>query len=140
MDINQITPDYAVSPQISATDIAALAEAGFKTIVCNRPDVEVPVEFQAEAIRIATEAAGLRFILNPITHGNLTQDTVDTQKSALDCEGPTFAYCASGNRSTVMWALVNAPNVPADDLIQAAANCGYSLEGLRPQLDALRSS
>lgn len=140
MDINQITPDYAVSPQIAASDVATLVEAGFKTIICNRPDVEVPVEYQADAIRAAVEAHGLRFVLNPITHGQLNQSNLDLQAEGLNAEGPTFAYCASGNRSTVMWALVNASTTPADDLINAAAAGGYSLEGLRPQLEALATS
>ncbi len=136
MDINQITPDYAVSPQIAASDVAALVEAGFKTIICNRPDVEVPVEYQADAIRAAVESHGLRFVLNPITHGQLSQENLDLQAEGLAAEGPTFAYCASGNRSTVMWALVNAATTPVDDLIAAAAQGGYSLEGMRPQLEA----
>jgi len=137
MDINQITPDYAVSPQIAASDVAILVQAGFKTVICNRPDVEVPTEYQADAIRAAVESHGLRFVLNPITHGQLSQENVDLQAQGLNCEGPTFAYCASGNRSTVMWALVNASTTSADVLIETAAKGGYSLEGLRPQLDAL---
>lgn len=42
MDIKQLSTNYAVSPQIDAADVVAIARAGFKTIICNRPDMEVP--------------------------------------------------------------------------------------------------
>ena len=35
----------------------------------------------------------------------------------MQADGPVFAYCASGNRSSVVWALTQAGKVPADDLI-----------------------
>ena len=52
----------------------------------------------------------------------------------MQADGPVFAYCASGNRSSVVWALTQAGKVPADDLIATAARWGYNLEPIRPQL------
>ena len=66
MDIRQITPDYAVSPQIEPADIAAIKAAGFRTVICNRPDEEVTAELGAAAMRDAAEAAGLAFVDNPV--------------------------------------------------------------------------
>ena len=51
--------------------------------------------------------------------------------------GPVLAYCASGNRSSIVWALSQAGKASADDLISAGARWGYMLEGLRPQIEAL---
>jgi len=50
---------------------------------------------------------------------------------------PVFAYCASGNRSSVVWALAQAGRLSTDDLIAIPARYGYNLEPLRAQLDAL---
>jgi uncharacterized protein (TIGR01244 family) len=47
------------------------------------------------------------------------------------------AYCASGNRSTIVWALGVAGEVPVDEILQCAAKNGYDLAWLRPQLEAL---
>lgn len=138
MDIRQITPDYAVSPQIAPEDLPALQEAGFTTVICNRPDVENPVELQAEVLKVATEAAGLRFVELPVVHSELTMETVQAQADAIAAsDGPVFAYCASGTRSSIVWALSQAGKMPTQEIIAAAANAGYDLSHLAPQLEAL---
>ena len=138
MDIRPLSETFAVSPQISPEDLAAIKAAGFTTIVCNRPDQEVPPGVQADDIRRAAEAQGLRFVMNPLSHGSLTMDHSETQGRALsEAEGPVFAYCASGNRSSILWALSQAGKVPTDDLVEAGARAGYHLEMIRPQIDQL---
>ena len=138
MDIRPLSDDYAVSPQIAPTDVAAIAEAGFTTLVCNRPDGEIPPDLQADAIRAAAEAAGLHFVLNPVVGGAITMDNVTAQANAMsDSAGPVLAYCASGNRSSVVWALAHAGKHPTDDLIAIPARHGYGLEPFRATIDHL---
>ncbi|MDJ1007287.1 MAG: TIGR01244 family sulfur transferase [Paracoccaceae bacterium] len=138
MDRRQITDAYSVSPQIEPGDVAALAADGVRVLINNRPDAEVPPELQSDAIRQAAEAAGLAFLDNPVVHGALTLEIVERQKTALDgAGGPVHAYCASGNRSTIVWGLGVAGEIDTDAIIARAAAAGYTLEGLRPQLDAL---
>ena len=138
MDIRQLSPTYAVSPQIDAEDIAAIADAGFKTIICNRPDEEILPSHYATVIEAAATDAGLTFVIIPVTHYGLNTDMIAAQKAAIDAsEGPTLAYCASGTRSSIVWALGQARCMPADDILKATADAGYDLAGMRPQLDAL---
>ena len=138
MDIRHLTERYAVSPQIAPEDVAAIRAAGFTTIIDNRPDGEIPPDVQAEAVRRAAEAAGLAFVLNPVIGGAITRENVEIQRDVLDqAPGPVFAYCASGNRSSIVWALGQAGRRTADDLIAATARFGYNLEPFRPQIDAL---
>ncbi|WP_264210011.1 TIGR01244 family sulfur transferase [Leisingera thetidis] len=141
MDARVITPRYSVSPQISAEDLPAIAAAGYKTVICNRPDEEVPPSHQAEAIRAAAETAGLRFELLPLTHQTMTPENVALQRELYEgCEGPVLAYCASGTRCSVAWALSQACDMSADDILQKTQAAGYQLDGLRPALDALAGS
>lgn len=138
MDIRPLTDGYAVSPQIAAEDAAEIAAAGFKTVICNRPDAEVPEEFQAAAIRAAVEAAGMTFVLNPVVGGAITPDNVRGQGGAIaNQSGPILAYCASGNRSSVVWAMSQAGSRPVDELIATPAQYGYNLEPLRPILEQM---
>ncbi|UWQ34916.1 TIGR01244 family phosphatase [Leisingera sp. M527] len=138
MDARVITPRYSVSPQISAEDLPAIADAGFKTVICNRPDAEVPPSHQAEAIRAAAEAAGLRFEVLPLTHQTMTPENAARQRALYEgCEGPVLAYCASGTRCSVVWALSQACDMCADDILLKTAAAGYQLDGLRPALDSL---
>ena len=134
MDIRPITPAFAASPQIDPADAAAIKAAGFVTVICNRPDAEVPPSHQADAMRQAIEAEGLTFVVNPVTHQGLNAEMVEIQKNAA-AAGKTLAYCASGTRSTIVWALGQAGEMPADEIIAAGANAGYDLSGLRGRLD-----
>ena len=134
MDIRRITPDYAVSPQIEPEDLPEIAAQGFRTVICNRPDSENPAELSSEVMRIAAEAAGLRFVDNPVTHPTMTTERIARQAEALG-EGPVLAYCASGTRSSVLWSLAQAGRRPTDEIIAATGRAGYDLSGLRPRLE-----
>jgi uncharacterized protein (TIGR01244 family) len=138
MDIRPITPDYAVSPQIDPADMAAIRAAGFVAVIDNRPDAEIPPHLHTAAMQAAAQAAGLAFTANPVVPGAMTMDTVTAQGAAIAAAGgPVLAYCASGNRSSVVWALSQAGSRPTDDLIGLPARHGYQLEHLRPQIEAL---
>lgn len=138
MDIRAITPDYAVSPQIEPGDLPAIKAAGYVTVIDNRPDGEIPPHLHADAMRTAAEALGLTFVLNPVVGGALTMANVTAQGAAIAAStGPVFAYCASGNRSSIVWALANAGKLSPDELIGLPARFGYQLEHLRPQIEAL---
>jgi uncharacterized protein (TIGR01244 family) len=138
MDIRQITPDYAVSPQITLADLAAIKAAGFTTVIDNRPDGEVAPDLHTGQMRAAAAALGLIFVANPVISGAMTMDNVTAQGAAIAAStGPVFAYCASGNRSSVVWALSQAGKLPVDDLVGLPAKFGYQLDHLRPQIAAL---
>lgn len=137
MDLRKITDTYTVTPQIEPSDVATLAEMGVKTLICNRPDNENPVPLQAAAIQAEAEAHGIAFVFNPFSGMAMTQDNVDEQVDAIAAsEGPVVAYCASGNRCTIVWAFGAAGHVPVDDIIKIATSHGYQFEQLRPALEA----
>ncbi|MFN4191937.1 MAG: TIGR01244 family sulfur transferase [Tabrizicola sp.] len=138
MDIRAITPEYAVSPQIEPADLAAIKAAGYVTVIDNRPDGEIPPHLQSAEMRRAAEALGLVFVANPVIGGAVTMENVTAQGAAIAASaGPVFAYCASGNRSSIVWALANAGKRPVDELVGLPARFGYQLDHLRPQIEAL---
>jgi uncharacterized protein (TIGR01244 family) len=137
MDIRPLSDDYAVTPQIAPEDAGAIAAAGFDTVVCNRPDGEVPPELQAEALRPALEAAGLRLVVNPVVGGALSMENVEAQKAAIEGGEKVLAYCASGNRSSIVWALALAGTRPTEELVAAGAQYGYQVPQFRELVDKL---
>ncbi|KUF10293.1 TIGR01244 family sulfur transferase [Pseudoponticoccus marisrubri] len=138
MDMREITPVYHVSPQISVEDVAEIKEAGIRLVICNRPDEEVAPDQQADAIGAAVEAAGLDFARLPLTHRTMNAENVSRQSELIaGAEGKVLAYCASGTRCTVVWALGHVGTLGVDDTLSAAAQAGYDLSGMRPTLEAL---
>ena len=138
MDIHPLTPRYAVTPQIDAADMTEIAAAGFTTVICNRPDDEVGPEQASDTMRRAAEAAGLRYEVLPLVQETLTPDNAARQRGIIeDADGPVLAYCRSGTRCTVIWALGQAGRMPVDEILQKAAEAGYQIDGLRPTLEAL---
>ncbi|MCF7747575.1 TIGR01244 family phosphatase [Sulfitobacter sp. M39] len=137
MDIRQITPRFFAAPQIDPSDMEAIKEAGITLILCNRPDAEVPPSHQHAAIQTAAEAAGLRFAVQELTHQTMTPDVIARNREiGVAQDEVVLAYCASGTRSTIAWALGQAGEQPADALIEAARAGGYDLSHMRGVLSA----
>ncbi|WP_227268660.1 TIGR01244 family sulfur transferase [Roseobacter weihaiensis] len=137
MDIRQITPHFFAAPQLSPEDLPEIRASGIRRVLCNRPDIEVPPSHQMAAMEKAAAVAGLEFVVQPLTHQTMTPEVIATNRALIEeCDGPVLAYCASGTRSTIAWALGVAGDMPVDDIITAARAGGYDLENLRPTLEA----
>ncbi|WAX94057.1 TIGR01244 family sulfur transferase [Aminobacter sp. NyZ550] len=107
MEYRQITDDYSVSGQITPDEVAAIKAAGFKSVICNRPDNEQPGQPSADSVKAAVEAAGLAFRYIPVISGAMTGDNVADMADALDeMDGPVFAYCRSGTRCTNLYMAI----------------------------------
>ena len=139
MDLRQLSPNLAVSDQIQPEDVSALAEAGFKVLINNRPDPEVGPGIDHAAMSEAAEKAGMRYHYLPFRPGEVTPQLISGFGEALADPGPTIAYCRSGNRSTVLWALNQAGKQPVDEILATAAAAGYDLTGVRPLIESLAS-
>lgn len=127
------------SPQIGAAEVAEAAAMGVTLIVNNRPDGEAPEEPQGAEIEAAARAAGLDYTAIPVTHAGFSLPQVEAMRAALDgAEGPVLAYCRSGTRSTLLWALAEAQaGRDPEALSAAAAQAGYDLGPVRMIMDTL---
>ena len=138
MDLRPLDEITSATSMIAPEDMEALAREGVTAVICNRRDAEVPPPLQAAAMQAAAEAAGLAFTYNPVAMPNLTLQAVEEQADAIEgADGRVVAYCASGTRSAVLWALARAGRMETDAILAATAAAGYPLEGLRGQIDAL---
>ncbi|MGN3974234.1 TIGR01244 family sulfur transferase [Tsuneonella sp. SYSU-LHT278] len=134
-DAKVLTEDLSVRGQMSPAEVSAAREAGFGTIICNRPDYEAPGQTTAGEIRAAAQAAGMTFVHNPIAPGNPTPDAIQRQGDAIrEADGKVLAYCGSGQRATMLWMLANPHEFDADERIARANEAGYDLAALRPRL------
>ncbi|WP_417242570.1 TIGR01244 family sulfur transferase [Celeribacter sp.] len=131
MDFNTVNDGLTVSGQITLEEVQILADKGFRTVIDNRPDEEVEGALQSEAMAQAVKAAGLNFLYLPIYPGQFTGDLIDeTKKAFAELDGPIYAYCRSGTRSVTAWALSQAGEQPAGDIMKQAAGAGYDLSAI----------
>ncbi len=126
----KVTDALTVSPQIQADDIEAIKSAGFRSILCNRPDNEEPGQPAFAAIEAAAEAAGIEIRHQPVISGGLTQEDVDGFKEVVrEMPKPVFAYCRSGTRCIMLWALAESADRPMAEVLEIARKAGYNLGG-----------
>ena len=142
MDVRTLTPQQSVGPQIGLEDVAALKAAGFTTLINNRPDEEIALSGgpSSEAVAAAAAEAGLAYHYVPIPGSGFGPEQVYAMRDVIEAaEGPVFAYCRSGTRSSNVWAICMAGSMPADEIIAAGRAGGYELSGmaslLEPRLD-----
>lgn len=135
MDIRRIDDGVAVTPQIAAADIPAIAEAGFRAIICNRPDGEERGQPAFDEVRAAAAEAGIEIRFQPVMSGAVTDADADAFAANLgDLPGPVLAYCRSGTRCAALWALARSRDLPVEQVLEATRRAGYEMAGLAPRL------
>ena len=135
MELKRINDHLSVCGQIAPEDVASLKAAGFVTIINNRPDGESPDQVPGAEIEAAAKAAGLAYYAIPLGREGVSPDMVEKTHAALEgSNGPVFAFCRSGTRSTTLWALSQAGEREAGEIISQAAEAGYDMSHLAGHL------
>jgi len=136
-----ITTDIMVAPQISVDAVAEAKAAGVALIINNRPEGESDDQVPGADIEAAARAAGMDYVAIPITHSGFSQPQVMAMVEALQgAQGKILAYCRSGTRSTLLWALAeSAQGGDPDALTNMAAKAGYDVSPVRPLMDMLKA-
>jgi len=124
---------FVADRQIAPADIPAVAVAGIRLIVNNRPDGEEPGQPSSAEMETAARAAGLGYRHIPVA-GGFPAEQVEAMADALG-HGPVLAFCRSGTRSTFLWALARSSRgADSEALIRKAAAAGYDLRPLAAYL------
>ncbi len=142
MEIRKLNDEISVAGQILPTDVSYIAQQGFKTILCNRPDGEVNDQPTIDAIKQAAEDCGLDIIFQPVLTSGITDQNIKEFSVITDnVKGPMLAFCRTGTRCTFLWALSeSSKGRPADELITMAADAGYDLSSIAGRLQVAAGS
>jgi uncharacterized protein (TIGR01244 family) len=135
----KLTDQVLASPQIDLADIATAAAQGVTLIINNRPEGESEDQTPGAAIEAAARAAGLGYVAIPVTHAGFSEAQVKAMAEALaGAQGGVLAYCRSGTRSTLLWALAEAScGTDPETLAHHAAQAGYDIGPVRALVDML---
>lgn len=134
--ISFITPNFAVAPQLSPDDFAELEAKGFRALISNRPDTEEGVALSSHQAATLAWRHGIRFRHVPARMDEVLDDAIvsDFANALAEVQGPVLAYCKSGTRAAILWALVAARQQPVDCVLDALQGAGYDLAFLRDDL------
>lgn len=138
--IKRLTDTLSVAPQISEADLAALAAKGFRSVINNRPDGEEPDQPASHVLARAARAGGIAYRHIPVVSGQLQDAQARAFAQALaELPAPTLAFCRTGTRSTMLWALQATASLDDQAILARAAAAGYDLTAFAPRLHAFRS-
>ena len=130
----RVTDQYSVSPQIAVADVDEAARQGFRLIINNRPEGEDPAQPPARDIEAAAANAGLAYVHIPVRGGPGAEQVEAHRRAVAEAGGPTLAFCRSGTRSIVTWAvgeLLSGART-RDELVRLGREAGYDLSGVLP--------
>jgi len=104
MNVRKIDANFAVTGQITPEQVKAISDAGYKSIVCARPDNEEGGQPSFDAVARAAEAQGLQIIHIPVSGGLGEGQIVRFQTAWKDLPKPVLGYCRSGARAGSLYA------------------------------------
>jgi uncharacterized protein (TIGR01244 family) len=104
--MRELDDKVLVSGQIRPEEVAALGAEGVALIINNRPDGEEPGQPRGVEIEEAAAAAGIDYRSVPIIRGIGPADVESMQEAMSASSGKVLAFCRSGTRSALVWALV----------------------------------
>lgn len=113
------------------------AAQGFKAIINNRPDGEEEGQIAAAEMEAMAAKHGMEFMHVPVVSGKIDDAAVAKMGMALgSLKRPVLAYCRTGTRSTILWALSEAGSTDANHIIRTAKAAGYDLSAIADRLKA----
>jgi len=125
----QLDDRTLVSGQIRPEEVAGLAEQGVTMLINNRPDGEEADQPLAADIEAAAEAAGISYRHVPILRGIGPADIEAMQEALRAAQGgQALAFCRSGNRSALTWALaMRAEGLAREEVEQRVTDAGFNV-------------
>ena len=135
MKLAILTPNVTALPQPSVDDIGELAKRGYRSIIGNRPEGEAPDQPQWTDLKAAATSRGMEAVHIPVVASQISEADVRAFAEAMErLPKPIAAFCRTGTRSALLWALANDVSLTVDERIAIAARDGYDLEPFRSLL------
>ncbi len=135
----RLDDNILVAPQIDPADLAEAKLQGVTLVINNRPDGEAADQPSGAEIGVAASELGLGYVAIPVTHAGFSLPQVEAMAEALaKTDGQVLAFCRSGTRSTLLWALTQArAGADLEGVAAKARAAGYDVAPIRPIMDAL---
>ncbi|MGU3466709.1 TIGR01244 family sulfur transferase [Methylobacterium sp. C33D] len=140
MRAHRLAQDLSIAKQVTTEDLAEAAQAGFRAVICNRPDGEGGGQPSFSEIDTAAREAGLEARYLPVASGKVTDaDAAAFGRMLAALPKPVLAYCRTGTRSATLWALSEgARGRPLPEILAATNAAGFDLSAVVRRIGAGR--
>lgn len=103
----QVDSRLAIAGQLAPADLPAIAAAGFRAVINNRPDGEAATGQPTSAdIEAAARAAGLEYRYLPVPPSGHSPQQGQAMAHLVDeLPAPVLAFCRTGRRSAALYQL-----------------------------------
>ena len=136
MKLAVLTPSVTALPQPTVEDIGKLSAMGYRSVISNRPDGEAADQPDFAQIARAAAEHGMEALHIPVSLGQLDDSQVTAFRHALGrLPRPIAAFCRSGTRAALMWALANEANLTVNERLSIAGQEGFDLEPFRALME-----
>ncbi len=107
INLTKLDEKLSVTGQISTDDLHEIADSGYKSIICNRPDFEGGADQPtSEQLEASAKSLGIVFVYLPVAIGAVSTEHGEKFKELVDTlPGPILAFCALGKRAVALYSL-----------------------------------
>lgn len=137
MNIRKLSEGLYIAPQLSDADVQDAAALGIRSVICNRPDGEAEGQPSFEEMCNWFAAEGITHMVHqPVQAPSVGRaEAVQFEKLRQEAPTPVLAYCRTGTRSSLLWALYQVQNgMAVADAMAAAARAGVDLGNFEAKL------
>ena len=131
MQLHKLSDQVALSSQIFPGEMAEIRAAGYRSIICNRPDGEGSDQPVYREIGGRCAGFGSRRRFSP-SHQVVSPRMTQAKFGQLleELPKPILAFCRTGTRSASLWALSEAKNRPLPEILERTRAAGYDMSGI----------
>ncbi len=135
MPFKSLDDKFHVAPQVTIEQLDAARDAGVTTVISHRPDGEEPGQLSFADLETAAAERGMKAVHIPVVPGRLTPTHVDALKQATDdCDGKILAFCKSGMRASMVWALAQKGEISPQEIMACCQKAGCDVSPLAAHL------
>lgn len=128
--ITKLDHKLSVTGQVSIDDLTGIAAAGYKSIICNRPDYEGGAAQPAsEELEAMARSLDITFVYLPVRIGAISAERAEAfQKLKAELPKPILAFCGSGRRATALHEMTRQDETGEQQSVAAACNWGDAFD------------
>ena len=107
MNIRKLDDDFSVTAQITPEQVKTVSNAGYRSIVCARPDNEEFGQPSFDEVARAAEIEGLQIVHIPVSGGLGEGQIIRFHEAWERMPKPVLGYCRSGARAGSLYATLS---------------------------------